>query len=390
MKTLYLECAMGASSDMLAAALFDLCPDRDLAYLQLTHLGYPGLHLELAPAEKMGIAGASFSLWLDQPPQGHFHADLAWVEELLLSLDMPRAAREKAMAVYGRIAQAEGAVHGAGPREVHFHEVGSPRAVLSVAACCLLWNLLSPDRVVVSPIHLGSGVVQCAHGLLPVPAPATARLLEGVPVYGGQIEGELCTPTGAALLREMAGSFGPMPVMAVEKTGCGIGKKDFPRPNCLRAFLGREEEAFQSNGAALELVCNLDDITSEALSFACQKLLEAGAVDVAVTPILMKKGRPAFQLTCMGREATREALVKALFQYTTTLGIRERRCPRYTLDSRFEEVSTPYGPVTLKISEGYGVKRCKPEYDTVEAAARKAGVPFQTVWEAAQAAARDR
>ena len=390
MSTLYLECAMGASSDMLAAALFELCPDRDLALLKLTHLGYPGLRVSVAPAWKEGIAGTTFTLSLDNPPQGHVHADLAFVEDLLLSLDLTRSAREKAIAVYGRISRAEGAVHGAGPREVHFHEVGSPRAVISVAACCLLWDLLAPRQVVVSPIHLGAGTVRCAHGVLPVPAPATAQLLKGVPVYGGQVEGELCTPTGAALLREMADSFGPMPPMAVDRVGCGIGKKDFPRPNILRAFWsGGKREAFAPNGQILELCCNLDDITSEALAFACRKLLEAGAVDVAVTPILMKKGRPAFQLTCMGREESREDLVKAIFAFTPTRGVRERVCPRYTLSARFAQAQTPYGPVTLKISEGYGVRRVKPEYDSVQAAAGKAEVPFQEVWEAAQALGKD-
>ena len=381
---------MGASSDMLAAALFELCPDRDMAWLKLSHLGYPGLRVALSPAQKDGISGTSFSLSLDNPPQGHFHADLAWVENLLLSLDMTRSAREKAVAVYQRIARAEGAVHGAGPREVHFHEVGSPRAVISVAACCLLWDLLDPQRVVVSPIHLGCGTVRCAHGVLPVPAPATAQLLKGIPVYGGEVEGELCTPTGAALLAQMADSFGPMPPMAVDRIGCGIGKKDFSRPNCLRAFWSETpEDGFAPNDSVLELCCNLDDITSEALSFACKKLLEAGAVDVAVAPILMKKGRPAFQLTCMGREEDRARLVTALLTHTTTRGVRERVCPRYSLTARFVQAQTPYGPVAVKISEGYGVRRVKPEYDSVEAAARKAGLPFQAVWDAAMAACQN-
>ena len=201
--------------------------------------------------------------------------------------------------MYDAIAQAEAKAHGCPVGDVHFHEVGALDAVADVVGVCYALYLLQPEQILASPVHVGSGTVRCAHGIMPVPAPATANLLSGVPIYGGTVRGELCTPTGAALLTHFAQSFGPMPVMTAQAVGVGIGTKQFEQANCVRAFLG--ETAEEANGEILELVCNIDDMTPEALAFACSRLLEEGALDVYVTPGTMKKGRPGHVLTVLCR-----------------------------------------------------------------------------------------
>ena len=252
--------------------------------------------------------------------------------------------------------------------QIHFHEVGSLDALADVAAVCYLMEKLSPDRVEASPVHVGSGRISCAHGILPVPAPATAELLKGIPIYGGSITGELCTPTGAALLRQFVSSFGPMPVMTVEAVGYGMGKKDFAAANCLRILLGHGAE---EEDAVVELRCNLDDMTGEEIGFATEQLLGAGALDVFTTPIGMKKNRPGVLLTVLCNPKHRQTMVRQLFRCTTTLGIREENCRRYTLERRTETTETPYGPLRRKVASGYGVERQKPEYEDLARIARQ-------------------
>ena len=246
-------------------------------------------------------------------------------------------------------------------------------------------SLLRPDRIVVSPIHVGSGTVRCAHGVMPVPAPATANLLAGVPVYGGAVQGELCTPTGAALLAHFADSFGPMPAMTVQAVGVGIGTKTFEQANCVRAFLG--ETAESGNGEIVELVCNLDDMTPEALAFACQRLLDAGALDVYTTPGTMKKGRPGQVLTVLCAAAREGEMAQHVLAETTTNGLRARRCGKYFLTPGSQTVQTPWGQVRVKTAEGFGVTHKKPEFEDVAALARAQGVSYETVWQTALQAA---
>ena len=215
--------------------------------------------------------------------------------------------------------------------------------------------------------------------MVPVPAPATAALLRGIPSYSGDIQGELCTPTGAALLAHFAARFGPMPVMAAENIGYGVGKKEFPAANCVRAFLGDAQDG--ADGEILELVCNIDDMTGEALAFACGQLLDAGALDAYAVPGTMKKGRPGQVLTVLCAPERKDALIRAIFAHTTTNGLRARRCAKYFLRPRTETAQTPYGPIRIKRAEGYGASHSKPEYEDAAAAARRLGLPFRTVWE---------
>ena len=285
------------------------------------------------------------------------------------------------MKVYTVIAQAESHAHNRPVEEVHFHEVGSMDAVADITAFCLLLSELAPDKVLASPVRIGFGEVQCAHGILPVPAPATAWILRDVPVYAGNIRGELCTPTGAALLKCFAEDFCTLPQMKVQKIGLGCGKKDFPQANCVRALLG---ETPDSREMVLELTCNLDDMTPEALGFAMEEMLAAGAVDVFTVPVTMKKSRPGFLLTCMCRESLRDEILRIIFLHTTTLGVRENFCNRYTLRREIETRDTSDGEIRRKTASGWGTKREKYEFDDLARIAREKGISLAEAAEIAE------
>lgn len=246
-------------------------------------------------------------------------------------------------------------------------------AVADIVGVCMLMEELAVDRVVVSPIHVGSGFVRCAHGVLPVPAPATAHILQGIPSYGGQVQGELCTPTGAALLKHFADSFGPMPVMNIQKIGYGMGKKDFETANCIRAFLGEEGVSGGPNGEIAELRCNLDDMTGEELGYASRILFEEGALDVFLVPIQMKKDRPGQMLLCICKPEDADRMAQLILQHTTTLGVRKALCTRYMLERTSEEVQTSLGTVHIKHAQGYGVAKDKIEYEDLARIAKEKG-----------------
>lgn len=374
MKTMYMECNMGAAGDMLTAALLELFPEPQKQLERLNSLGIPGARYELSRAKSRGIAGSRVTVSVNGEVEGerghghHRHMSMSDIESIASGMFAPERVKEDTLAVYSLIAEAESAAHGCKVSEVHFHEVGAMDAVADVAGVCLLMRELAPERVVVSPIHVGCGTVRCAHGILPVPAPATAHILRGVPIFGGEIRGELCTPTGAALLKYFADEFGAMPVMTVDILGYGIGSREFEAANCIRVMLGRTEAG---RDKVIELKCNLDDMTGEAIAFAAQRLTDAGALDVCTTAIGMKKSRPGIMLTCMCREADRDRMLGLIFKHTSTLGVREYICGRYTLNKTFETVDTAFGEIRVKRSRGRGVEKAKPEYDDMEAAALK-------------------
>ena len=438
MKTLYIECAMGCAGDMLTAALFELLSEElKAAFLEkMNGLGLPGVRVAAEPAVTCGIAGTHMSVTVHGQEEGdhddhhhdrehhhhdhdghdhahaiphvhdhdhihshehdhlhdhdhdhphehghehhHHHASPDHIRGLIDGMDLPEEVKTTARGVYDAIARAEAKAHGCPVGEVHYHEVGALDAVADVVGACYALWLLSPDRIVASPVHVGSGTVRCAHGVMPVPAPATANLLTGVPAYGGEVQGELCTPTGAALLVTFAQSFGPMPALAADRVGCGVGRKVFDRPNCVRAFLG--ESGGGANGAISELVCNIDDMTPEALAYACEQLLSEGALDVYTLPGTMKKGRSGHLLTVLCDPDREEALARAVLTHTTTIGLRVRRCEKYVLTPGAATISTPYGEIDVKTAEGFGLTKVKPEHDSVAAAARAHGVPYQTVY----------
>ena len=399
MRTLYLDCGMGAAGDMLMAALLELVDDKAAFLEKMNGLGLPGVAVSAVPAVKCGITGTHVAVTVhgeeevscDVSPEGHIHhhdrshehghehshehehghehehhhhdhdhghhhhTGMGEIRHLLGHLELPEAVRADAEAVYGLIAEAESHAHGAPVEEIHFHEVGTADAIADIAGVCLLMHMIAPKKVIASLIHVGSGNVHCAHGILPVPAPATAFILQGLPIYSGVIKGELCTMRTAAI-------------------GYGMGKKDFERANCVRVLLGETEE----NGSEVaELSCNLDDMTPEALGFVQEILFAAGALEVYTIPIGMKKSRPGILLTCMCRCNDKEKMVSLLFKHTTTLGIRESISKRYTLTRTMKEHETPYGVVHEKVSEGYGVCRGKLEYEDLAKIAREQGMSLE-------------
>jgi uncharacterized protein (TIGR00299 family) protein len=405
MKTLYLECTMGAAGDMLTAALLELTEDRQAFIDKMNALGLPGVTVAAEPAVKCGITGTHMKVTVNGDEEEsedvhdghhhehhhdhdhdhhhdhdhehhHHHASVADIEALIDGLKVSDKVKADAKAVYALIADAESRVHGRPVSEIHFHEVGTMDAAADVIGVCLLMEQLAPEQVIVSPVHTGSGHVHCAHGILPVPAPATALLLEGIPSYGGQVKGELCTPTGAALLRYFASRFGDRPVMATAAVGYGMGKKDFEQANCLRAFLGESEGQREQ---ITKLECNLDDMTGEEIGFALEQLFKAGARDAWTQAVGMKKSRPGVLLSVVCLPEDADGLAAVMMKYTSTLGIRRQDLSRYTLRRGIETVGTPYGEVRVKRASGMGVERAKPEYDDLAALAEKHGVPLETI-----------
>lgn len=371
MKVLYFDCSMGASGDMLAAALLQLVPDPGQTVKALSELNIPGLCVSTENAVKGGIAGLKFSVTIDgrgESEPAHYAHRLEDIQKIIDSSHAPEKAREDARAVYALLADAEAKVHGERPEHIHFHEVGSIDAIADILSVCMLINELSPDRICASPVHVGSGTVKCAHGVLPVPAPATAELLKGISIYSGDIRGELCTPTGAALLKYFVREFGPMPHMTADSIGIGIGTKDFARPNCLRAVLGSAEDEIT------ELCCNIDDMSGEEIGYALEKLMEHGALDAFWEPIGMKKSRPGMRLHTLCKVSDRDKFVKLMFTLTSTIGIRESVCRRYVLRRSEQTAQTPWGPVRTKFSEGFGSHRSKLEFDDVRRIADALGI----------------
>lgn len=409
MKTLYIDCSMGAAGDMLAAAFMELIPEPERFIEKLNSLNIPDVEYVRERSVKCGITGTHISVKVHGEEENedmhhhehehshehhhgnehghshehehhhehtHHHSSMSDIERIVLSLNISEAVKNDVLAVYGLIAEAESKAHGVPVTDIHFHEVGTMDAVADITAVCLLIHELSPDEVVVSPVHVGSGTVKCAHGILPVPAPATAHILRDVPIYGGKINGELCTPTGAALLKHFADRFGDMPVMKTKAIGYGMGKKDFPAANCVRAFWGESENKTDS---VFELSCNVDDMTAEDIAFAVERLFEGGALEVYTVPIGMKKSRPGTLLRVMCKEEDREKMVCLIFAHTSTIGVRETETRRYILDRKIETVNTPFGGIKRKISAGYGVKREKYEYDDLARIAKEQNLSLDEI-----------
>lgn len=393
MKILYLECNMGVAGDMLMSALSELHPDPDGFINRLNSLNIPGIKAERLTKKKSGISGTHIKVMFDGKEEDehlhhhhehthdehhhmheehhhvhthehtHVHRGMEEIKNIITSLPVSEKVKDDALSVYKLIAEAESAAHNCEVSEIHFHEVGTMDAIADIVGVCMLIDELSPDMIVSSPINTGSGTVQCAHGILPVPAPATAFILKSIPIYSNEINGELCTPTGAALVKYFAQKFGAMPTMSVSAVGYGFGTREYETLNCVRAFMG---ETAGSTDTIVQLSCNMDDISGERISFAQARLFEAGALDVFTIPIGMKKSRPGVLFNCICRQEDKDKMVKLIFKHTSTIGIRETVCQRYVLDRSEEVVHTQYGDVRIKKSKGYGVKKIKPEYNDLE------------------------
>lgn len=452
MKLLYLDCGMGAAGDMLGAALAELLPDdaRDAFTSELNAAGIPGVHVSLDPSVKCGITGAHLTVTVNgteekegghSPSHEHSHHDhqhdhahdhshshdhhhdhshehshshdhhhdhshrsLHDIHHIIDDLKLPEAVRTDILAVYRLIAEAESKAHDKPVSEIHFHEVGTMDAIADIASVCLLLHKLAPDQIIASPIHVGSGQVKCAHGILPVPAPATAYILKDIPIYSGSIQGELCTPTGAALLKHFVTRFDQMPLMTPASTGYGMGTKDFPAANCVRAILG---ESFAENQAETicELSCNVDDMTGEDIAFAIETFLQNGALDAFTVPCTMKKGRPGVLVTVLCKDPDQKQMTRLILQHTTTLGVRSAIKKRWVLsrtesetvipDDMLTNVTAPNMPagsktqklkttgndctIRSKTSTGFGITRNKYEHDDLEKIARTYGLTLAQV-----------
>ena len=414
MKTLFFDLPMGAAGDMLSAALYELLSDKEKTEFlkELNEAGIPGVEVSVEKTVKCGITGTHFVVKVNGEEEvtstplsdhehehhhehqhehehhheqehehhhehhHHHHTSMSEIEQLISDLKISDSVKKNVVEVYKLIAGAESSAHGVPVTDIHFHEVGTMDAVADITAVCLLMEKIGVQKVCASAVNVGSGQVHCAHGILPVPAPATAFILKEVPVYSGHITGELCTPTGAALLKHFVTDFGSMPSIRMNAIGYGMGKKDFEAANCVRAILGETEENAEQ---ILEFKCNLDDISAEKLSFAMEQLFEAGAIEVYTIPIVMKKSRAGQLLCVMCREALKEKILETIFKHTTTLGIRETRSNRYYLEREVETVKTEFGEIRIKKAKGYGVERYKPEYEDLAAVSRKTGLSIDEV-----------
>jgi len=410
MKTLYFECNMGAAGDMLMAALLELHDNPQEFLEKLNGIGIPNVFVAAQPSLKCGITGTHITVKVNgveenehthhhqdhtHDEHGHTHGEHEHhdhthdehtdsehhnsyhdIEHLIGHLTVSDTVKKNALAVYKLIAEAESHAHGVPVDKIHFHEVGEMDALADITGVCMLIEELAPDLILASPVNTGSGHVRCAHGILPIPAPATAYILQNIPMYSDQTQGELCTPTGAALLKHFVKEFRAMPVISVNKIGYGMGKKDFEKVNCIRAYIGNTADNVEE---VTELVCNLDDMTPEAVAFAQQLLFDEGALDVYTTPVCMKKGRMGLIFTCMCHSELKDKMVSLIFKHTTTLGMRENTSRRYTLQREHKEIQTKYGSVRIKTAVGYGVQKSKPEYEDIARIAKEKGISIQDV-----------
>ena len=434
---------MGIAGDMLMGALAEIAPAE--AVEKLRALKIPGTEISFEHGEKCGIGGTRAHVLVHGEEEGsvgehghgghghdteyvhhhghgghdhdtehahhhshgghghdaehvhhheHHHYGMEDIRSIINELPVSASVKENALAIYTRIASAESKVHGQPVSEIHFHEVGAMDAVADVVGNCFLLEAIGAERIVSSPVNVGSGSVRCAHGILPVPAPATAEILKGTEYYSDEIRGELCTPTGAAILTHFTDEIGARPRMRVDSVGIGAGTKDFPKANILRVFLGEareisgaddgtqpegrdfqpaaDEEIFcdSSDDSQMDQICelsaNIDDMTGEELGFAMERILEAGALDVYYTPIVMKKSRPAVKLSCLCRREKAKAMAEVIFRHTRTAGIRRQDFVRYVL----QRESTERDGLRVKSYRGYGVERSKLEYEDLAELAR--------------------
>ncbi|WP_303929656.1 nickel pincer cofactor biosynthesis protein LarC [Veillonella parvula] len=405
MKRLFLDCQMGIAGDMLTATLLGLVDDSKMWIERLNQIGLPDVTYTLIPKEDKGLQGYRVAVTINgieesenhdehhnhhdayhehikhsethgdgEHSKHHVHSEqhvhgrgLQDVRDIINSLSISDTCKQNAVNVYNLVAQAEAKVHKSTVTQIHFHELGMLDAIADIVAVCVLIEKLKFNEIIISPIHIGTGTVHCAHGELPVPAPATMELLAGIPIYADyQIKGELCTPTGAALAQYFGTSYSNMPVMTPAKVSYGFGTKQFERPNCIRAFV---ELLHDSEDTIIELSCNLDDMTPEEIGYAVEQLVLSSALDVFTTPIMMKKQRPGTMLTVLCKVDDIDNVRDLIFKHTTSLGIRYHRCDRYILNRSTGDIDWEGHTIAFKKSYGFGVVKHKYEYDSLAAIA---------------------
>jgi len=387
-RLVYFDCASGASGDMILGAVVDLGLPIERLREELQKLALPGYRLEACRVTRSGLSATKVDVVVEAAPGGHRH--LRHILELLSASRLDEAVKARAAALFRRLAEAEAAVHGTDVEKVHFHEVGAVDSIVDIVGGVIALGWLGASRFVASPLNVGSGTVTMSHGTFPVPPPATATLVAGVPVYG-EGEGELLTPTGALLVTAHATEYGPLPAVRIERVGHGAGGRETKgRPNVLRLIVGEEADA-PAGERVLVLETEMDDAAPQLLGPLLDRLLGAGALDAYFTPVQMKKGRPGVLVTAIAPPAQGEAIEELLFRETTTLGVRRQVWERTVLDRETATVETAYGPIRVKIGRRAGVVyNAWPEFDDCQRAAGEKGVAVKEVLAAALAAWRER
>ncbi len=384
MRTLYFDCFAGASGNMILGALAGLGLDREILVRELRKLDIADFDLVFTDVDRSGISATHLDV---KVPHEHVHRHLHHIEAIIGNSTLAESVKARAMAIFTRLAEAEGKIHGIEVNKVHFHEVGAMDAIIDVVGSCIAFEMLGIERFVCSKIHVGSGFAEMAHGKFPVPPPAVAELLTGVPIYSTEIEGELITPTGAAIISTLCYSYGTIPEMSVERTAYGAGTRQYEKfPNVLRLIVGESEKGHKSptNHEKLTIIeTNIDDMSPQILGFVMERAFELGALDCWFTPIQMKKNRPATMISILCEADKKDVLTRLLYTETTTIGVRIKQVKRECLDREIVSVSTEFGDISVKQARLDGkIVNSMPEYDDVKRAAVEHGVPFKTVREA--------
>jgi pyridinium-3,5-bisthiocarboxylic acid mononucleotide nickel chelatase len=387
MRTLYFDCFAGASGDMILGAMVAAGVDQSALTEQLSLLNVDGFKINFETVDRSGLSATYARV---ETAHEHKHRHLSDVKQIIESSGVSESAKALAVKIFTRLAEAEARVHNEPVDHIHFHEVGALDAIVDIVGAAICFDLLKIERFVCSPLHVGSGTIQMAHGRFPIPPPAVAELLKGVPFYSTDIQGELLTPTGAAIITTVCREFGPIPRMTTDVTGYGAGTRQYENfPNVLRVLLGQTEADLATDERLWMIETNIDDMSPQLLGHVMDRAFELGALDCYFTPVQMKKNRPGVLLSvlCTGEE--KETLMKLLFTETTTLGVRSYEVERRALRRSVMRVETAYGPIDVKVGHlNEQVVNEMPEFEQVKAAATRAGVPLKVVEDATRAALR--
>lgn len=388
MRILYLDCPTGISGDMFLASLIDLGVDYKKILKELKKLSVDKIDVEIRKEVRHSISGTSFRVKIHE---AHHHRTFKDIKAIINKSPLKPSVKALSERIFRIIAEAEGKIHGIPADKVHFHEVGAMDSIIDIVGAAVAIDLLKVDKVTASPVPLGSGRAKTMHGTIPIPAPATVEILRGVPVAESNIPFELTTPTGAAIIKAIASSFGPMPAMTIEAAGYGAGKKDFMESaNLLRSMVGSvdEDAAAESGERLLALETNIDDMNPQIAGYLLEKLLSAGALDAFYTPVHMKKSRPGILLTVLTDEGKKQDLLDMIFDESTSIGVRAYPVERFCLKRKIVKVKTEYGMIRVKVSVRKGkTVNAQPEYEDLKAAAEKKKIPLKRVLDAARAAA---
>jgi len=388
-KVLYFDCFAGISGDMTVGALIDLGADEKELLQSLDSLHLHGYRIEIKKALKNGISGTDFNVIIEEEHSHHSHhhhhhhsRNFKDISNIINSSPLDSSVKELSLKIFHEIAAAESKIHAKSIDEIHFHEVGAIDSIVDIVASAVCLNMIKPDKIISSPLNLGEGTVECAHGIFPVPAPATAEILKGIPVYSSGIKKEMTTPTGAAIIKCIAEEFSSFPAMKIDSTGYGLGKRNLEVPNVLRAVIG--EMDYSEKKVMIET--NIDDMSGELFSYILPKLLDAGALDVFITPVIMKKSRPGHVLSVLCESGKVDVLEEIIFTETTTFGTRRYEVERSELERSISKVKTSYGEISVKKGYMNGKSlKFSPEYEECAQAAQRYGVPVREVYNAVTA-----